>query len=346
MDETEKQLKRVEKILEMVSEEYVKPEELENVFNAVIKVINDIKDNFEQKIVENKGEIGAELETYLQKVISLEDKIKSVSKEVKNKFDTDLKSVAKQLSEEVNRVESLIPEVPDLTPIEQKLKAIEKSIPKGYDDKGVLKKIDDLEDKLEEVKKRPTKETIVREMVRGGGNVEVYSGNNKIGSSQRIKFTGATVTNDADGAVKVAITGTGGGHTIQDEGTPLTQRTNLNFIGASVTVTDDLANDATKVTITGGGTGITRTSSVITASLTAGNTALTDYVYIANTGLSVTLPTAVSNTNLYTIKNSSVSSILVSTTGGQTIDGSSEIIMPIKDEALGFISDNSNWVVV
>ena len=41
----------------------------------------------------------------------------------------------------------------------------------------------------------------------------------------------------------------GGGHTIQDEGTPLTQRTNLNFIGPVVTVTDDAGNDASNVNI-------------------------------------------------------------------------------------------------
>lgn len=58
----------------------------------------------------------------------------------------------------------------------------------------------------------------------------------------------------------VTITGSGtGGHTIQDEGTPLTARTNLNFVGATVTVTDDAVNDATKVTITavGGGGDVT-----------------------------------------------------------------------------------------
>jgi len=49
--------------------------------------------------------------------------------------------------------------------------------------------------------------------------------------------------------------GGGGGHTIQDEGTPLTARTNLNFVGATVTVTDDAINDATVVTIVGDGTG-------------------------------------------------------------------------------------------
>jgi hypothetical protein len=47
----------------------------------------------------------------------------------------------------------------------------------------------------------------------------------------------------------------GVGHTIQDEGTPLTQRANLNFVGAGVTVTDDSVHDASVVTIPGGGGG-------------------------------------------------------------------------------------------
>jgi sucrose-6-phosphate hydrolase SacC (GH32 family) len=43
----------------------------------------------------------------------------------------------------------------------------------------------------------------------------------------------------------------GGGHVIEDNGTPMTARANLNIIGA--TVEDDAGGDATKVTITGGG---------------------------------------------------------------------------------------------
>lgn len=52
----------------------------------------------------------------------------------------------------------------------------------------------------------------------------------------------------------IQTTGTsgGGGHTIQDEGTPLAARANLNFVGAGVAATDDAGNDATVVTIGGG----------------------------------------------------------------------------------------------
>lgn len=59
-------------------------------------------------------------------------------------------------------------------------------------------------------------------------------------------------TVDAQGritaAVDVPITATGG-HVIQDEGTPLTQRANLDFVGSGVTATDDAGDDASVVTI-------------------------------------------------------------------------------------------------
>jgi hypothetical protein len=52
--------------------------------------------------------------------------------------------------------------------------------------------------------------------------------------------------------LSIAVTNTGtssSGHVIQEEGSPLTARANLNFVGTGVTATDDAGNDATKVTI-------------------------------------------------------------------------------------------------
>ncbi len=49
----------------------------------------------------------------------------------------------------------------------------------------------------------------------------------------------------------------GSAHIIEDEGTPLTQRSKLNFVGAGVSVTDDSIDDATVVTINSTGGGIT-----------------------------------------------------------------------------------------
>ena len=42
---------------------------------------------------------------------------------------------------------------------------------------------------------------------------------------------------------------------VQDEGTPLTRRDAINFVGAGVTATDDVLNNRTTVTIPGGGAG-------------------------------------------------------------------------------------------
>ncbi len=73
-------------------------------------------------------------------------------------------------------------------------------------------------------------------------------------------LTGTELVETVQGGINVKTTtqdiadlGGGGGHVIEDEGTPLTQRTKLNFVGAGVTVTDDSGDDASVVTIPSGG---------------------------------------------------------------------------------------------
>lgn len=58
------------------------------------------------------------------------------------------------------------------------------------------------------------------------------------------------LTNDGAGTLSWEAAG---GHTIEEEGTPLAQRTNLNFVGAGVTATDDSGNDATVITVNAAG---------------------------------------------------------------------------------------------
>ena len=64
---------------------------------------------------------------------------------------------------------------------------------------------------------------------------------------------GTIAATDVQAAIEeVAAEAAGGsGHTIQEEGTPLTARTGLNFTGAGVQATDDAGNDRTNVTIGG-----------------------------------------------------------------------------------------------
>ena len=73
---------------------------------------------------------------------------------------------------------------------------------------------------------------------------------------------------------------TAGGHTIENNGTPMTTRGNLNFIGA--TVTDNPGNNSTDVTITGGGGNGVTLSWFIDGALVSGSQLGMTYVLPAN----------------------------------------------------------------
>lgn len=134
----------------------------------------------------------------------------------------------------------------------------------------------------------------------------------------------------------------------------LSRYTDINLkAGANVTLSYAY-NDVTKYTdvtlsATGGGgggsvTGIIRSVNNIAGNTAAGNTAGTDYVYLAGATLNLTLPTSVGNSNLYTVKNTGSGTVTILPTGAETIDGSSNLILPIQFTAVDLISNNSgNW---
>ena len=78
------------------------------------------------------------------------------------------------------------------------------------------------------------------------------------GSVQFISITGSATTSslqvDATGGLYVAPGGSGGsaGHTIQDSGSSLAARTNLNFYGNAVSASDNSGDDSTEVFINTG----------------------------------------------------------------------------------------------
>lgn len=135
----------------------------------------------------------------------------------------------------------------------------------------------------------------------------------------------------------------------------LSRYTDINIKpGSNVSITYS-NNHTTKyldltIGATGGGggssvAGIVRTIETTTVSSVVGGVALTDYVVLANGGVKVTLPTAVGNNNLYTIKNIGVSSVLVAPDGVETIDGDASVIMPVRYTSIDLISNNANWQI-
>ena len=135
--------------------------------------------------------------------------------------------------------------------------------------------------------------------------------------------------------------------TIGNNPSVLGKYTDINLIaGSNVTISYSNNNTTKRVDVTlaaTGGSGTTRSINSISTNTAAGDTAGTDYVYICTDALTLTLPTAVGNENLYTIKNVSTSSVLVGTTGGETIDTETSLILSTRFTAIDLISDSANW---
>lgn len=110
-------------------------------------------------------------------------------------------------------------------------------------------------------------------------------------------------------------------------------------------LTADVSGNATWQPSSGsGGSGITRNISSISTATTAASTALTDYVYLVSGTTTLTLPTAVSNTNAYGVKNSGTAIITIATTSAQTIDGNANITLT-ANQFITIYSNNSNWII-
>jgi hypothetical protein len=121
---------------------------------------------------------------------------------------------------------------------------------------------------------------------------------------------------------------------------------------------DDLAGSGTRMvvasstgvlstqTIPSGGSG-SRSINSISSNTPAGSTSGTDYVYLVSGTTTITLPTAVGNTNLYTIKRVGTGVVSIATTSSQTIDGSSSpIIINVQYVSIDLISDGTNWNII
>ena len=91
-----------------------------------------------------------------------------------------------------------------------------------------------------------------------------------------------------------------------------------------------------------GGSGITRSVNNIVGNTTAGSVGSTDYDYNCTGALTLTLPTAVGNTNKYSVTRIS-GLTTVATTSSQTINGSTTATLTINNMTLTFISDGANW---
>lgn len=95
-----------------------------------------------------------------------------------------------------------------------------------------------------------------------------------------------------------------------------------------------------------GASGIERNTAVVSTDTSMGASTKTDYVYLVSGLTTMTLPTAVGNTNRYTVKNVGSDDVTIATTGGQTIDGAATAVLTASLQgSVDLVGDNVNWFV-
>lgn len=91
--------------------------------------------------------------------------------------------------------------------------------------------------------------------------------------------------------------------------------------------------------------GVTRNISSISANTTAAASSTIDYIYKCTATLTLTLPTAVGNTNRYTVKNTGSGTVTIACNGVEQIEGASTIAVAASN-SVDIFSDNTGWYVI
>ena len=336
------------KTLERISVEVGK---LKNKFDlsSIITAIKDL-----EKSISDEHKLAAA--DFDRKLADLKNEVKSLETEIDNKSDTEIVDQIKIFADNLNKIQDkfssqVIENSVKETVFRQELSILEDKFKdlRNYDD--------DFEGIKEKLKKLQTDLITRTTHVGGQANRQInvdssimstrYNDLNfKISSSIGWRTTNDDVNKRVDIVASILIaTGGGGSLTVKEaDGTPNVASV-TTIVVSNGTLTDDGGGQIT-VTTGGGGGGITRTTSIVTATTTLPAAASTDYVFFCAAGIQILMPTAISNTDLYTIKNTSTSSVLVVASVGQAIDGSNTALMPTENESLTFISNNSVWGVV
>ena len=170
--EEDKQIKKLEAVLNLIEDDKAKTEEVVQAFEIVLGIIESLKTDAEQKMAQNKAETDNNLSLLFDKISTSETSIKNLFNQIKEKQTGDRVILEQQIINEVKKLESLIPKETDLTPVEQKLQEIESKIPPKIDLQPITNELLDVWDKFKEIEKMIDdlkKKWVSRPMFGGGG---------------------------------------------------------------------------------------------------------------------------------------------------------------------------------
>lgn len=275
MNQNNPQLDRLEKIISLVDETYVKPEEVVTMFETVVKAIQDTRVGLEQKISVGDESLANECEKIHYELKDMELRVENMITQAKQSGMADIKALASRLNDDIGRVRSLIPTLPDLSYIDRELSRIEAKIPKLP--KPV--ELDNGEQIVNKINSLPTSDNKFKIDASHIKNLPVQNQNGQIhtsGSGIREIIAGSNITVDMTNLQYPVISSTGGGGGGSGYQTPIGTVNGSNTSFTFATAPNVIVVDFVIMRKTESVSGTTNWTGTTTVSMT---TAPTDHIY-------------------------------------------------------------------
>jgi len=253
------QLKKLAKVFN--TDNVITSAEIEQVLTGIVSILASFKKNSEEVTKENLKLISDTL-AHIEKITQdADNNLSTKSSALLGQIDAKLALISDTLAK-VKKIKAVpgkdgqpgkdADEELIVGKVLEQIKLPENKVLTGGEIKTELEKLDGEErldiSAIKGAEKLTTQENLDRA-------ISILDQRSQFQINKGVKHDATLSGSGTDADPLSVIGGTGGGHVIEDEGTPLTQRTNLNFVGSGVAVTDDAGNDATVVTISGGGSG-------------------------------------------------------------------------------------------
>ena len=206
MSTQEQNLEKLSKVIDLIGEDTASSDEVVQVFEAIVTIIGQLKTSLEKNISQNKDEFDTSLNDISLELSNIESRLQKEVDKMGSKVAGDNLSIQKQLLQEVKRVESLIPQLPDLSDIRNQLIEVEKKLsepikqispqevrdllellPSG--EKLSIQAIEDLPEILEELKNRSKKTVASGGFNYGSLDIHIVDDETPVNTGDDLSFT-------------------------------------------------------------------------------------------------------------------------------------------------------------